>query len=355
VPDTGTRAQSQHATREVGDADYAADHQFRAGGYVLSLFSKALQGLVLRALAEGPMRLADLRKEVGGPAQTTLRGNLDSLIAIGALEKRQTNGRASIVGNALTPIGRELIVVADTIDAWLARAPGGPIGIESEIGKAAVKALVSGWGSTMLRALATGPFSLTELDNLITAFSYPALERRLGAMRLAGCVTAVQGNGGGTPYVVTDWLRQGMAPLLAAVRCERCRMPRDTAPMTRLDVETILLLIVPLVDFDPEADGVSQLAVNGGGGSDWRSAGIRFTAREGQLADRTSRLETGGENWIRGSAADWLNALVKGGSGRLEVSGDRALTLDVVEGLHRALFAPEGGSARRTVARMRSR
>lgn len=350
--DAGARAQLQHATREVGDADYAADHQFRAGGYVLSLFSKALHGLVLRALAKGPMRLADLRKEVGGPAQTTLRGNLDNLIAIGALEKRPTVGRTSIVDNALMPIGRELIVVADTIDTWLARAPGGPIRIESETGKAAVKALASGWGSTMLRALATGPFSLTELDNLISAFSYPALERRLGAMRLAGCITAVQGNGGGTPYAVTDWLRQGMAPLLAAVRCERCRMPRETAPLTRLDVETILLLIVPLVDFEPDADGVAQLAVEGGDGSDWRSAGIQLTVRDGVLTDCTSRLETGPESRLRGSAADWLNALVKGGAGRLEVSGDRALTLDVVESLHRALFAPESGSARRTASRV---
>jgi DNA-binding HxlR family transcriptional regulator len=286
------------------------------------------------------MRLADLRKEVGGPAQTTLRGNLDNLIAVGALEKRQADGRASIVDIALTPVGEELLVVADAIDAWLARAPGGPIRIESETGKAAVKALVGGWGSTMLRALAAHPFSLTELDNLISAFSYPALERRLGAMRLTGCVTAVEGNGGGTPYAVTDWLRQGMAPLLAAIRCECCRMVGETAPLTRLDVETILLLIVPLVAFDPSASGTSQLVVDGGNGSDWRSAGIRIVVRDGELLSCASKLETNPESWIRGSAPGWLNGLVEGGAGRLEVSGDRALTLDVVDGLHRALFIP---------------
>ncbi len=42
----------------------------------------------------------------------------------------------------------------------------------------------------MLRALAAGSLSLTELDRLIGALSYPSLERRLVAMRLAGLVGA---------------------------------------------------------------------------------------------------------------------------------------------------------------------
>jgi DNA-binding HxlR family transcriptional regulator len=340
VLDAGSRgSQAQYAAREVGDADYLAGYSLRTGGYALSLFSTALHGLVLRALSNGPMRLADLRKEVGGPAQTTLRGNLRNLIEIGALEKRQTNGGAGLVDNAITPVGQELLVVADAIDRWLARAPDGPIRLESETGKAAVKALVSGWNSTMLRALAARSFSLTELDNMISAFSYPALERRLGAMRLAGCVTPVRANGGGRPYAVTEWLRRGMAPLLAAVRCERRHMAEETAPLTRIDIETILLLALPLVPITASADGVSQLAVHGGDGSDWRSAGIRFTVREGLLVNCTSKLEPAPESWIHGLAPDWLDALVEGHATCLEVSGDRSLTLDIVEGLHRALFS----------------
>ncbi|HEY2334591.1 MAG TPA: winged helix-turn-helix transcriptional regulator [Solirubrobacterales bacterium] len=337
--DAGVRdGQLPQMVRDVGDADYATGHQFRAGGYALSLFSRALRRLVLRALADGPRRLAELRRDVGGPAQTTLRGNLDTLIEVGALEKCQNDGKAGAPGNALTPIGRELLAVTDAIEAWLRRAPEGPVRLESETGKAAVKALAGGWGSTMLRALAAQPFSLTELDNLISAFSYPALERRLAAMRLAGCVAPVQGNGGGTPYAVTEWLRQGMAPLLAAVRCERRHLARDTAPLTRIDVEAILLLIVPLAAFEPHADGVVELAVGGGEESDGRSAGIRLTVRDGLPIRTTSKLEPGPESWVRGSASAWLDALVDGDSDQLESSGDQALTLDFVDGLHRALF-----------------
>lgn len=325
--------------RETTDAEYTGGYQFRAGGYVLSLFSKALHGLVLRALDEGPLRLAELRRKVGGPAQSTLRGNLDNLIGIGALEKRNGNGRASKADNALTPIGAELLSVADTLESWLGRAPDGPLQPESEMGKATIKALVGGWDSTMLRALAVRPFSLTELDNLISAYSYPALERRLAAMRLVGFLGPAQRNGGATPYAVADWLRQAMAPLLAAIRCERRHLATETAPLTRLDIETIFLLTVPLAELSPRASGVSQLAVEGGDDSDWRSAGVRLSVASGRIVSCASKLEPGSDSWIRGSATAWLDALVCGDSKRLELGGDRAVTLDLVNSLQRALFA----------------
>jgi DNA-binding HxlR family transcriptional regulator len=339
VPDAGARGgQVQLGTREGNEADYATEYEFRSGGYVLSLFSKALHGLVLRALSDGPLRLAELRRKVGGPAQSTLRGRLDNLIGIGALEKRQANGRANMADNALTSIGAELLSVADAVESWLARSPEGPLHLESETGKATIKALVSGWDSTMLRALAVRPFSLTELDNLISAYSYPALERRLAAMRLAGFVTPVEGSNGATPYAVSNWVRHAMAPVLAAIRCERRHMADATPPLTRIDIETILLLALPLVDPSPDATGVSQLAVQGGDDSDSRAAGARLSVESGQVLSCTSKLEANAESWIRGSASDWLDALVVGNSSQLAVNGDRAVTLDLVEKLHRALF-----------------
>jgi DNA-binding HxlR family transcriptional regulator len=326
--------------RETSEADFAGEYQFRSGGYVLSLFSKVLHGLVLRALSGGPLRLAELRRKVGGPAQSTLRGNLDNLIGIGALEKRQSNGngRPHMADNALTSVGTEMLAVADAVEDWFARAPEGPLHLENEMGKTTIKALVNGWDSTMLRALAVRPFSLTELDNLISSYSYPALERRLAAMRLAGFVVPVEGNGGATPYAVTNWLRQAMAPLLAAIRCERRYMADVTAPLTKIDVETILLLGLPLVELAPDATGASQLAVYGGDDSDWRSAGVRLTVESGRIASCSSKLEVNAESLVRGSAADWLDALVCGASRQLEVSGNRGIALEIVDGLHRALF-----------------
>jgi DNA-binding HxlR family transcriptional regulator len=339
VLDAGPRsATAPIGVREVSDAEYGPEYQFRAGGYVLSLFSKALNGLILRALADGPLRLAELRRKVGGPAQSTLRGNLDNLIGIGALEKRQGNGRANMADNALTAVGAELLSVADAVESWLARSPQGPLQLESEMGKATIKALISGWDSTMLRALAVHPFSLTELDNLISAYSYPALERRLAAMRLAGFLTPVEGNNGATPYTVAGWLRRAMAPVLAAIRCERRHIADATAPLTRIDVESILLLALPLIAPAPDASGVAQLAVQGGDRSEWRAAGVRLQVESGQMLSCTSKLEPNPESSICGSATDWLDALVCGSSRQLTVSGDRAVTVDLVDRLHQALF-----------------
>lgn len=312
--------------------------RFRAGGRVLSLFSTALHGLVLRALANGPLRLADLRKKVGGPPQTTLRGHLVNLIGVGALEKRGRDGKPNMVDNALTPVGLELLSVADVLEMWLSRAPGGALDLKSEEGKAAVKALLSGWDSTMLRALAARPFSLTELDNLIVAYTYPALERRLSAMRIAGHVAALRGNGKGTPYAVTDWLRQGVAPLLAAARCEHRHLPKETAPLTRIDVEAILLLAAPLIALQRDAGDTCQLAVESSGDSKGRPAGVRVVVERGEVVGCSSRLDPNPATSIRGSIAGWFDGLVDGDAGRLRVDGDRGLALGVLGSLHSALF-----------------
>ena len=96
-------------------------------------------------------------------------------------------------------MGRELLEVAERLELWLAQAPDGPISLESGAAKGAVKALVDGWGSTMMRALAARPLSLTELDGIIADLSYPALERRLSSMRMAGLVEAAAEQGLGHP------------------------------------------------------------------------------------------------------------------------------------------------------------
>ena len=65
----------------------AARAQARAGGQALSVLAVPLNLQVLQALAARPMRLAELRKATGLPAQTTLRGHLASLSDIGLLEE----------------------------------------------------------------------------------------------------------------------------------------------------------------------------------------------------------------------------------------------------------------------------
>jgi DNA-binding HxlR family transcriptional regulator len=315
----------------------------RAGGTVLSLIASPLSVPILRAHLDGPLRLPDLRERIGGAAQTTLRGQVGNLRGIGALERRVLGGMPYTVENELTEVGRGVLTVAKIVEAWLARAPQGALILGSEPAKGAIRALVGGWGSTMLRALAARPLALTELSSVIGDHSYPALERRLSAMRAARQVEPrVGGERGGKPYGVTEWTRQAVAPIVAAGRCECEHLADLTEPLTRLDVEAAFLLAVPLVDLDVTRSGSCLLAVDtsgvGDGGSVGRLAGVQVEIERGAVASCSSRFEGEPRTWALGSIGSWLDAILDGRLARLRIGGeDPALANDVIEGVHRSL------------------
>ena len=313
-----------------------ASPQVRAGGKALSVLATPLNLRVLQALSERPMRLAELRKATGLPAQTTLRGHLTNLAEIGVLTKRPTQQMPYAVENTLTPMGRELLDVADRLGKWLEEAPDAPISLESGAAKGAVKALVEGWGSRMMRALAARPMSLTELDSLISDLSYPALERRLSSMRIAGLVEACEGNGVGTPYGVTDWARRGVAPLAAASHCEQVHMRHESAPVTQIDIEAAFLLVAPLARLPGEASGSCQLEVEASPDVVPRPAGVQVMVERGNVVSCVSRLEPHAPTFATGSALAWFKAVRDGSIGQLRFGGTRSLAEGLVGGLHSA-------------------
>lgn len=311
----------------------------RAGTAALGLLSVPLNSLVLRALADGPMRLAGLRAALGGPAQSTLRGNLSKLVEIGALS-RCHGARPSILAYELTPFGRDLLLVANAAEAWLSLAPEGPVALDSAPAKVALKALVGGWASTIVRALAARPLTLTELDKLIDNFTYPTLERRLSAMRLAGQVElGTNDEGKGRQYTISPWLRKAIGPLSVAARCERRHMPNVTAPIGRLDVESAFLMVAPTIVLDAGTSGTCQVAVEAGHGDSGRPwAGAQLEIEKGQVTSCVARIEARPENWVLGPAVGWLEAVIGRDSGRLHFGGDTELGREIVHGLHVALF-----------------
>ena len=218
---------------------------------------------ILRAHLDGPLRLPDLRERIGGAAQTTLRGQVGNLRAIGALERHVRGGMPYTVENELTDVGRGILDVAEVVEAWLTRAPQGPIAFGSEPAKGAIRSLVGGWGSTVLRALAAHPLSLTELSGVIPEISYPSLERRLSAMRASRQVEVLQNETGKSrPYAMTDWTRQAVGPLIAAGRCECEHIAEVAEPLTRIDIEAAFLLAVPLVLLPIPRSGSCRLVVD---------------------------------------------------------------------------------------------
>src|SRR4051794_10790025 len=164
----GSASEAPAMVRPVTDRRPQAGASKRPGGEALSVLAVPLNLQVLQALSERPMRLAELRKATGLPAQTTLRGHLTNLTEIGLLSKQPTQQMPYAVENALTSMGKGMLFVAQRLETWLRQAPEGPIPLESGAAKGAVKALVDGWGSSMITALAVRPMSLTELDREIS-------------------------------------------------------------------------------------------------------------------------------------------------------------------------------------------
>lgn len=314
----------------------------RAGGYGLSLLSIPLKVHILQELEEEPRSLSELRRAIGSPPQTTMRGHLRTLAEIGAIERRQEDGFPGSVGYALARPGQELLGVAEALRRWLAVNPEGEVELGSVAAKSSIGALVAGWSSAIVRALAARPLSLTELSRLIPSLNYPSLERRLGALRLAGQIEARPGNSRGTPYGVTQWLRQAAGPIVAAVRWERANLPAEAAPVGRIDAEAALLLAVPLLTLPGDLSGSCRLTVeirNGVG--EPRLAGVMVGVEGGAVTSCTSRLEGRAGAWATGSAGRWTSAVMDREPGLLEIGGGD-LAVAMVEGLHVALFrAPQ--------------
>jgi DNA-binding HxlR family transcriptional regulator len=313
----------------------------RTGGTVLSLLAGPLCVPVLRAHLDSPLQLPELHERIDGVTQTTLRGQVVNLRGIGALEREVLPEMPYKVVNHLTPTGRRILEVAESVEAWLARAPKGPIVLGSEPAKGPVRALIGGWSSTILHALAARPLSLTELDGVIPDISYPSLERRLSAMRAAHQVEGLPGRDGGRPYAVTEWARRAVGPLAAASRCECLHSMEAADPPTRIDIEAAFLLAIPLVVLSTGRSGSCLLAVDAdsdNGVADFRLAGIHVEIEKGAVTTCVSRPEHEPETWAFGRSESWLDTALDGRHDRLRIGGKAPdLAEAVIAGIHAAL------------------
>lgn len=296
----------------------------------------------MRAHREGLRRLAELQEKIGWSAEATIRGAIGNLRDVGALEKRRTDGARNAVATALTPVGEEMLTVPEALEDWLRRCPKGPIAIDDGNVKVAVKALAEGWNSTLMRAIASSPLTLTELSGLIQDVSYPGLERRVSWMRATGQISALPKEARGTPYVPTDWLRRAIAPLAVASRCERRNLD-DAPPITDIEVETAFLLALPLVRLPRTARGSCLLASRtdaaSGGEEGPGLAGTAVEVVDGKIVSSTVTVARKPATWAIGTAGVWLDALIDGRFEALRVGGvNPQLALDLVQSLHFAVF-----------------
>ncbi|HXR60119.1 MAG TPA: winged helix-turn-helix transcriptional regulator [Solirubrobacterales bacterium] len=313
----------------------------RAGCQALMLLVAPLNVEILRRLEQGPLSLHDLRRDLGLPPQSTVRLHLKTLDEIGAIGRRPRSEFPRSSDYEITAAGRALLRVGDAAATWLEAAPSEPRELGTTAAKSSIKALAEGWSSHLVRALAARPLSLTELNSLIPRISYPSLERRVTAMRECDLVEAQQETGRLRPYRVTEWLRQAVAPVIAAIDWERTHAPDRTAGIGRLDVEAAFLLAIPLLDLPTKMSGKCRLAVEVHDGTSPVFAGVLVCIEAGEVTSCVSSLEGEAEAWASGRPRAWLRQLNRTPTGEVEIGGDRVLAHAVIDALQRTADAPE--------------
>jgi DNA-binding HxlR family transcriptional regulator len=306
----------------------------------LSLLSAPLNVLVLTALEDEELALIDLSRAAGHPPATTMRSYLRTLVDLGVVERRQEGGFPGTAAYSLAPGGERLLLVAASVQGWLKDAPYGPIALGDPAAKSAIKALVEGWDATIIRVLAARPLALTELAKLLTSISYPTLERRLAAMRRTGQLQARRHDSAsrGTPYEATPWLSQAAAPLAVAVAWEREWAPEQTKALSRIDIEALFLLAIPLLELSEELSGRCRLAVEMRSGPNPEYAGAVVAVEAGRPASWVARLEGDSDAWAAGTAGSWLGWMSGQCDRQLELGGDSALARAVLDALRHSLL-----------------
>jgi DNA-binding HxlR family transcriptional regulator len=285
------------------------------------MLASSISCQILRSLSTGPMGLGELGDQLG------------STIELPGCDGERTEAR-------LTPGGREMLFVSDTLEDWLAQAPSGLLPFGGDGATEAIEALAESWSSTMLHSLAEGPRSLNELDGAGSGAAHPAAQRCLDAMRLTGQVQARRGDGEGAAYSVTDWLRRGVAPIVAAARMEH-RHLADSPEVASLDVNAAFMLAVPLLRLPMDLSGSCRLALELDGEAA-PPAGVMVMVEEGRIAACTPDLGGRPEAGATGDLTTWFDAVIDANPDEMELEGDRGLAIALVYDLHRVLFGGAG-------------
>lgn len=246
--------------------------------------------------------------------------------------------------------GREMIDVGGVVDRWLQSAPGQPLEHDSATAQRAVVSLAEAWSATIVHMLAREPHSFNELHSAIPGLSRRAVRRHITEMEDIGQLVAFPDGNGSAIYMLTDWMRAGIAPLIASARLERRNPMEGMVPIDALDVDAGFRLSLPLIELPEELSGSCRLGLNlceeDDDGSDEDSppnklTGVTARIERGQVVSCATGLDKTTDAWAAGTANEWLDTVIEPKVKAVRTGGDSWLTGAVVNALHRTLF---GGS-----------
>jgi DNA-binding HxlR family transcriptional regulator len=238
----------------------------------------------------------------------------------------------------ITPVGHESLFAAFIARRWLQAAPRGSLVLDDAAAAGAITPLAEGWSSTVMHSLAREPLTLGELDRGVDDLSRRELKSLLAAMLAAGQLETRSDSRGEAVYAVTDWLRAGMAPLIASARIERRHPMEEAAPIDALDVEAGFMLTLPLLELPRELSGSCRLGLNLDEDEGASLTGVTARVEQGRVVSCVAGLDGRAGAWAAASASDWLDTVIEHDAQRVRTGGDRWLAGALLDGLHRTLF-----------------
>jgi DNA-binding HxlR family transcriptional regulator len=241
-----------------------------------------------------------------------------------------------------TTKGADIVAIVFALRRWLEARPGGahPDPNSDPRSGAAIVSLLCGWSATVTHALAAEPLTVDELERSIRIVDRETVEETLEAMERSGLVEALPGEGGRCE--LTEWGREGIAPLVASARYERLHPADYALPPDVLDVEAAFQMALPLVQLPAGLRGRCRLGVwiPGGGRT---MAGATAEVQDGRVASSTTLLDESPETWITGLPLHWCEAVIDPSAvAKLKSGGDAELTGALLQALHERLFGETG-------------
>jgi len=234
-----------------------------------------------------------------------------------------------------TAKGEEFLFIAFAMERWLEKCPGGPLELGPR-GARALAPLICCWSATVTHALAPAPLTIEELDRAVQILDRPTVEEHLEALERSGQVREVP-DSGSARYALTDWGREGISPIVAAVRYERRYPERDVLPPDVFDIEAAFQMALPLLSLPPELCGDCRLGVQIPGGEPLM-AGASVRVERGCVMSSTALLGEQRDNFVTGAPIDWCETVIEPHLKKLICGGDPEVTNGLIAALHERLF-----------------
>lgn len=312
------------------------------GARALKLLDKEWMVAVLRGLADGAQRPAELEEQLAQAGHAAVMRRLRHLLEHGLVSYEYLPGRPSRTGGAgipheahyhLTDAVPALLEIVAQADRWERtwcsqderRDPHGTLAIELAADHHTRKIAL---------LLADGPLSIQELDRRTPDLARSPLRRRLRELVLAGLLERVA-RGRARWYGLTDGARHLALVAMLAGRWE-WRWSRPEHPAPGRDLDGLVHLLAPVAEVPTATAGICRLRLDTGGADD---RDIYLAAHAGRLL--ASADVPAGAPAAAGHASPraWCEALLGNRESPIAISGDHTLLAAVIQALSAALLA----------------